>query len=87
MQRGEVAASCSLFVSTITTTLMDDVNSGRLKLFIQMGPKRSDQFGQVPSVYDFAKTEEDRKVLGSPFRPDTVGPPDHRAGRHGAGAA
>ena len=67
MQRGEVAASCSLFGSTITTTLMDDVNSGRLKLFIQMGPKRSDQFGQVPSVYDFAKTEEDRKVLAVHF--------------------
>jgi tripartite-type tricarboxylate transporter receptor subunit TctC len=67
MQRGEVAASCSLFGSTITTTLMDDVNSGRLKLFIQMGPQRSDQFGKVPSVYDFAKTEEDRKVLAVHF--------------------
>ena len=67
MQRGEVAASCSLFVSTIMTTLMDDVNSGRLKLFIQMGPQRSDQFGQVPSVYDFAKTDEDRKVLALHF--------------------
>jgi tripartite-type tricarboxylate transporter receptor subunit TctC len=61
MQRGEVAASCSLF------GLMDDVNSGRLKLFIQMGPKRSDQFGKVPSVYDFTKTEEDRKILAVHF--------------------
>lgn len=67
MQRGEVAASCSLFGSTITTTLMDDVNSGRLKLFIQMGPQPSNQFGAVPSVYDFAKTEEDRKVLAVHF--------------------
>jgi tripartite-type tricarboxylate transporter receptor subunit TctC len=67
MQRGEVAASCSLFASTIMTTLLDDVNSGRLKLFIQMGPQRSDKFGPVPSVYDFAKTEEDRKVLAMHF--------------------
>lgn len=67
MQRGEVAASCSLFASTIMTTLLDDVNSGRLKLFIQMGPQRSDKFGPVPSVYDFAKTDEDRKVLAVHF--------------------
>jgi len=67
MQRGEVAASCSLFASTIKTTLLDDVKSGRLKLFIQMGPHRSDQFGPVPSVYDFAKTEEDHKVLAVHF--------------------
>jgi len=63
MQRGEVAASCSLFISTIMTTLLDDVNSGRLRLFIQMGPHRSDKFGPVPSVYDFAKTNEDRSAL------------------------
>jgi tripartite-type tricarboxylate transporter receptor subunit TctC len=67
MQRGEVAASCSLFVSTIMTTLMDDVTSGRLKLFIQMGPQRSDRFGPVPSVYDFAKTDKDRSVLALHF--------------------
>ncbi|MBX9774922.1 MAG: hypothetical protein K2Y71_10990 [Xanthobacteraceae bacterium] len=67
MQRGEVAASCSLFVSTIMTTLLDDVKSGRLKLFIQMGPQRSDKFGPVPSVYDFAKTDEDRSVLALHF--------------------
>jgi tripartite-type tricarboxylate transporter receptor subunit TctC len=67
MQRGEVAASCSLFISTIMTTLLDDVKSGRLKLFIQMGPHRSDKFGPVPSVYDFAKTDEDRSVLALHF--------------------
>lgn len=67
MQRGEVAASCSLFISTIMTTLLDDVNSGRLKLVIQMGPQRSDKFGPVPSVYDFAKTDDDRSVLALHF--------------------
>jgi hypothetical protein len=45
MQRGEVAASCSLLAYTIMTTLLDEVNSGRLKFFIQMGPQRSDKFG------------------------------------------
>src|SRR5262249_41676278 len=67
MQRGEVAASCSLFISTIMTTLLDDVNAGRLKLFLQMGPHRSDKFGPVPSVYDFAKTDMDRSVLALHF--------------------
>lgn len=80
MQRGEVSAVCALFISSIKTSYITDIQAGRLKLFIQMGPKRSNEFGDVPSVYDFAKTEDDKKVLAIHFdqillaRP-IVGPP------------
>jgi tripartite-type tricarboxylate transporter receptor subunit TctC len=67
MQRGEVAATCALFSSSIKASYMPDVKAGNLKLFLQMGPKRSTEFGDIPSVYDFAKSEDDKKVLAIHF--------------------
>ena len=67
MQRGEVAASCALFISSIKSQYMDQVKNGTLKLVIQMGPKRSNLFGDVPSVYDFAKTDDQKKILALNF--------------------
>ena len=63
MNRGEVSGSCGLFTASIQSQWPDDVKSGRLKLVIQMGNKKSDTFGNVPSVFDYAKSEEDRAVL------------------------
>ena len=51
-----------------------------MKLFIQMGNRRSTEFGDVPSVFDFAKSDEERAILNFHFgqllmgRP-LVGPP------------
>ncbi|HTK12809.1 MAG TPA: tripartite tricarboxylate transporter substrate-binding protein [Xanthobacteraceae bacterium] len=67
MQRGEVAATCALFTSSIKAQYINDVNDGRLKLIIQMGPKRSNVFGDIPSVYDFATTNEQKKILALNF--------------------
>lgn len=80
MQRGEVDGACSLFLSTIQAQFLPDVESGRLKLVIQMGPKTTDIFGPIPSVYDFVKTDEDRQVLDLHFKQillarPIVGPP------------
>lgn len=75
MHRGEVNGMCGLFGSSIKAQFADDVQSGRLKLFIQMGPKRSDEFGKVPSVFDYAKTDEDRSVLDVHFKQLLLGRP------------
>ena len=32
-----------------------------MKLFIQMGSEKSNDFGNVPSVFDYAKTDEDQR--------------------------
>jgi tripartite-type tricarboxylate transporter receptor subunit TctC len=50
MQRGEVNGACGLFVSSIKSQFLQDVQEGRLKLVIQMGPKTTDEFGKVPSI-------------------------------------
>jgi tripartite-type tricarboxylate transporter receptor subunit TctC len=75
MQRGEVDGACSLFLSSIMTQFLPDVESGRLKLVIQMGPKKTDVFGPIPSVYDFVKTDEDRQVLDLHFKQLLLGRP------------
>ena len=68
MQRGEVHGACGLFLSSIKSQYLSDVQDGRLKLVIQMGPKTTDIFGPVPSVFDFAKSDEERRVLELHFK-------------------
>lgn len=68
MQRGEVNGTCGMFSATVKAQFHDDVKSGRLKLVIQMGSKKSDEFGAIPSAFDYAKTEADRAVLDVHFR-------------------
>jgi tripartite-type tricarboxylate transporter receptor subunit TctC len=75
MQRGEVHGACGLFLSSIKSQYFSDVQEGRLKLVIQMGPKKTDIFGPVPSVFDFAKSEEDRQILDLHFKQILLGRP------------
>jgi tripartite-type tricarboxylate transporter receptor subunit TctC len=75
MQRGEVHGACGLFLSSIKSQYLSDVREGRLKLVIQMGPKTTDIFGPVPSVFDFAKSDEERAVLELHFKQILLGRP------------
>lgn len=68
MQRGEVNGMCALFASSIRAQYKDDFDSGKLKLIIQMGAKRSDELGNIPSVYDYAKTAEQKALLDIHFK-------------------
>jgi len=68
MHRGEVNGVCGLYVSTINATFHDEVQSGQLKPVIQMGNKRSNEYGNVPSVFDYAKNDLDRAVLDVHFK-------------------
>ncbi len=80
MQRGEVNGVCGLPGSSLKSVFPSELKDGQIKLFIQMGSRRSNEFGDVPSVYDFAKSDEDRAILNFHFgqlllgRP-VVGPP------------
>src|SRR5215831_17497155 len=75
MQRGEVHGACGLFASSIKTQWLPDVKAGRLKLFVQMGPKTTTEFGEVPDVFDFVQSDEDRKVLELHFKQTILGRP------------
>ncbi len=75
MHRGEVNGECGLYASSIKAQFADDVKSGRLKLVIQMGPHKSDAFGDIPSVFDYAKTDQQRAVLELYFDQLVLGRP------------
>jgi hypothetical protein len=75
MQRGEVNGVCALNRTGIKSQRMTDLAEGRLKLVIQMGPKTTDELGKVPSVFDYAKSDEDRKVLEFHFNQRLLGRP------------
>jgi hypothetical protein len=40
-----------------------------------MGAKRSDEYGKVPSVFDYAKTDEERAILDVHFKQLLLGRP------------
>ena len=75
MQRGEVNGTCGMFGSSVKAQFGAEVKDGRMKLFIQMGSKRSDEFGKIPSVFDYAKTDEDRAILQFHFGQLLLGRP------------
>lgn len=75
MHRGEVNGECGFYASSIKAQFADDVKSGRLKLVIQMGPHKSNEFGDIPSVFDYAKTDERRAVLELYFDQLVLGRP------------
>jgi tripartite-type tricarboxylate transporter receptor subunit TctC len=75
MQRGEVNGTCGMFASSVKSQFAAEVKDGRMTLFIQMGSKRSDEFGRIPSVFDYAKTEEDRAILQFHFGQLLLGRP------------
>jgi tripartite-type tricarboxylate transporter receptor subunit TctC len=75
MQRGEVNGTCGMFGSSVNSQFGAEVKDGRMTLFIQMGSKRSDQFGKIPSVFDYAKTDDDRAILQFHFGQLLLGRP------------
>lgn len=75
MNRGEVNGSCGLFGSSIMSQWRKEVESGQLKLVIQMGYQKSKQFGDIPSVFDFAKTDEERQILEIHFHQQLLSRP------------
>lgn len=75
MQRGEVNGTCGMFASSVKAQFLNEVKEGQMKLFIQMGSKTSDEFGKIPSVFDYAKTDEDRAILQFHFGQLLLGRP------------
>jgi tripartite-type tricarboxylate transporter receptor subunit TctC len=75
MQRGEVNGTCGMFASSVKAQFANEVKDGHMKLFIQMGSKLSNEFGKIPSVFDYAKTDEDRQILQFHFGQLLLGRP------------
>ncbi len=86
MSRGEVQGGCGFALSSLKSARRYDWEQGNIKAIIQTGFEKSDELKGVPHIYDYAKNEEDKKVmhviygthaLGRPL----VAPPDLPSGR------
>jgi tripartite-type tricarboxylate transporter receptor subunit TctC len=75
VQRGEAHGMCGLVRTHIKTLWPREVEEGRFKIIVQMGPKTTDALGPVPSIYDFVKSEDVRKILAFHFNTKLLGRP------------
>jgi tripartite-type tricarboxylate transporter receptor subunit TctC len=73
--RGEVDGICGLGVSSIRAQYQHLIDSSEMKLIIQMGPHKDQTFGNIPSVFDYAKTAEQRQILSLAFDQMALGRP------------
>ena len=75
VERGEVDGICGMFVSSISAQYQHMLDSGAMKLIIQMGPRKDQSFGNIPSVFDYAKTDEQKQILALAFDQLALGRP------------
>jgi tripartite-type tricarboxylate transporter receptor subunit TctC len=75
LNRGEAAGLCGLVRTHIKTLFPRDVQEGRFKLIVQLGPKTTDELGPIPSIFDFVTSEEMRKVFEFHFHTKLLGRP------------
>jgi tripartite-type tricarboxylate transporter receptor subunit TctC len=75
LERGEANGLCGLVRTHIKSLWPKDVQEGRFKLILQLGPKTTDELGPIPSIFEFAKTEEDRQIFAFHFNTKLLGRP------------
>lgn len=68
MQRGEVNGVCGLGAAALRRQHMPELASGSLKLLLQISGAPTREFGEVPIVFDLARTDEQRDLAGFFFR-------------------
>ena len=89
VERGEVQGMCGSVLTFVNAQHPDWVRDNKVRMLIQIGLQRSALMGDTPFVMDFAKNEDDKRVLrvlvgwnimGRPF----LAPPDIPADRKAA---
>jgi tripartite-type tricarboxylate transporter receptor subunit TctC len=89
LERGEVEGMCGMINTIVGTQRPHWIRDGKVRILIQIGLERSARMGAVPFVMDYARSEDDKRVLrlifgwtimGRPF----LAPPDIPADRKAA---
>ena len=89
MERGEVDGRCGWSWSSVIATKKEWLDSGRIKVFLQLSLNRNPDLPGVPNIMELAKSEEDRQIFRLVFGRETLGypflaPPDIPADRAAA---
>jgi tripartite-type tricarboxylate transporter receptor subunit TctC len=75
LERGEVEARCGWSWSSVLATHKPVIDSGRFIVLIQTAPHRHSDLPDIPSIADFAKTEEQKQIVTLFFARQTMGRP------------
>ncbi len=80
LEGGEIDARCAFFASQALSERRADIESGRLVPIMQVGSRKHPIFKDAPLIYEFARNDEERKIMQFLFgateitRPVAVGP-------------
>lgn len=66
-ERGEVDGSCGLWMSSVKSQYQKYLDSGELRLVVQMGMERHPELPNVPNAADLVTTEEDKLAFNLIF--------------------
>jgi tripartite-type tricarboxylate transporter receptor subunit TctC len=75
MERGEVQGSGGPFYSSLASSHSDWLRDHKVTLIVQIGLEKDPHLANVPLLYDFAKTPEDRQELKLAFSGLLMGRP------------
>lgn len=75
LERGEVNGVCAVSEMILRTTLAEPLKDKKINLIIQMGRSTTEEFGIVPSVFDFTKDKAKSELLDFFFRDLAIGRP------------
>ena len=67
MQRGEVDASCGMFLSSVRGPYARDVEAGNLKMIIQLGRDDHPAFGDAVNIYSLLRNDRDKELADFVF--------------------
>jgi tripartite-type tricarboxylate transporter receptor subunit TctC len=75
LNRGEIEGACGPSHSTLKTQWKDDIDSGRIRAFVQFGLKKLPELKGAAHIYDYAKSDDDRAIFDVAFGPHVLGRP------------
>jgi tripartite-type tricarboxylate transporter receptor subunit TctC len=88
IERGEVSGMCGIVYAPVAVSHPDWLRENKIRMLMQIGLERVSKLGDVPFVMDFAKSEDDKRVLrlivgwtimGRPFLAPPGVPEDRKA--------
>ncbi len=75
MEGGEVSGVCGVSEMILRTNLSEAYKSKKINLIIQMGRSTTEEFGKMPSVFDYAKDQKTKDMLEFFFKDLAIGRP------------
>ena len=75
MEKGELQATCGIFVSTLTSQFAQQLANGQMKVVLQMGMSRHPAYKDIPNALELAPNESGRAALQLLFAQLALGRP------------